>query len=288
MKIYVSNFLSKSISVIDRKTFKLEKNISLGCNVYPHDFFIEKEENLLFIPGMTDGVLYIIDLISGKTVDNVSIGGSLNQVLVYGDEIFVLNEDSDSVHILNKKNYEPLASIKVGKMPHGFELSKSDKKLYVSSENFITCINIEDMNIENLILSEHRFWHLKIDHFRDEIYVPTLDGKVIIFDRKSFEIKDILSGFILPVEIAFNYSKNKFYVNDLGYGHVKVFDYNTKEYIKDIKNGGVAQGILVTKDEEVLIVSDSRNNCVDIYDSESDEIINCIKVEKEPTAIICL
>ena len=44
MKVYVSNYLSKSISIIDYDTLTLEKEIKLDENIYPHHFCIDKDK----------------------------------------------------------------------------------------------------------------------------------------------------------------------------------------------------------------------------------------------------
>ena len=43
MKVYVSNYLSKSISIIDYDSLTLENEIKLDENIYPHHFCIDKE-----------------------------------------------------------------------------------------------------------------------------------------------------------------------------------------------------------------------------------------------------
>ena len=45
MKLYVSNYLSKSISIIDYETLTLEKEIKIDENIYQHHFCIYKDNN---------------------------------------------------------------------------------------------------------------------------------------------------------------------------------------------------------------------------------------------------
>ena len=49
MKLYTSNYLSQSISVIDYKTLSLEKEINLGPDIYPHHFCIDREKDIIYI-----------------------------------------------------------------------------------------------------------------------------------------------------------------------------------------------------------------------------------------------
>ena len=66
MKLYTSNYLSQSISVIDYKTLSLEKEIKLGPDIYPHHFCIDREKDIIYIPSSFDGVFYIFDMKSDK------------------------------------------------------------------------------------------------------------------------------------------------------------------------------------------------------------------------------
>ncbi|MDO7203943.1 hypothetical protein Q5M85_06985 [Paraclostridium bifermentans] len=87
MKLYTSNYLSQSLSVIDYQTLKLEKEINLGPDIYPHHFCIEKDKNIMYIPSSFDGVLYVLDIGKEKIIDSVSIGGNLSQVSLCKNEL---------------------------------------------------------------------------------------------------------------------------------------------------------------------------------------------------------
>ncbi|HBE8893272.1 TPA: YncE family protein, partial [Clostridioides difficile] len=141
MKIYISNYLSKSISIVDYSTLELEKEIVLEDNIYPHHFCIEKEKNLIYIPSSSNGILYVLDLSNDKIIDTVSIGGSLSQVVLSDNELFVANEDSNSIYVLDKNTLNPIGIIGVDNMPHGFDFDRESKKLYVPCINSIVCID---------------------------------------------------------------------------------------------------------------------------------------------------
>lgn len=209
MKIYISNYLSKSISIVDYSTLELEKEIVLEDNIYPHHFCIEKEKNLIYIPSSSNGILYVLDLSNDKIIDTVSIGGSLSQVVLSDNELFVANEDSNSIYVLDKNTLNPIGIIGVDNMPHGFDFDRESKKLYVPCINSIVCIDTINKNIQKKINMDFRAWHIELDKQKKEMYISTLDGKLIIIDEVSMDIKKVLYEFLLPVEIRFNYSGKK-------------------------------------------------------------------------------
>lgn len=288
MKVYISNYISRSISIIDYETLELEDEIQLDDNIYPHHFCIDKDKNLMYIPSSSNGILYVVDLANNKVVDTVSIGGSLSQIVLSQNDLFIANEDTDSIYILDKSSLNPVGVISVDKMPHGFYFDKDSNKLYVPCINSIVCIDVASRSIHNRIDLDFKAWHVEIDTHKKEIYTSTLDGKLVIVDESSMKIKTVLEEFLLPVEICFNYSGNKIYVTDLGYRNVRILDYTTGKYIGNIKVNGNPQGLEISSDEKLLFVSDTQRNSIKIYDTYTNKLVKEVKVGKEPTTIVCM
>lgn len=288
MNIYISNYLSRSISVIDYQTLTLEHEIILGPSIYPHHFCIDKEENKIYIPSMSNGTLYILDISSEKIVDSVSIGGSLSQIFLYGDELFISNEDTNSIDVLDKFTLDPITMISVDDSPHGFSYYQKLKRLYVPCINSIIGIDVEQREICKKLDIDYKAWHLEVNTEKNEIYIGTLDGKLVILNEENLEVKDVFNELLLPVQIKFNYRDKKVYISDLGYNQIKILDYNQRKYIGKIDIDGIPQGLDISYDYSKLFVSDTQNNTVKIYDTSTNKLIEEICVGKEPTTIICL
>ncbi|MEG1141359.1 MAG: YncE family protein [Clostridia bacterium] len=288
MKVYISNYLSKSISILNYDTFKLEKEIKLEERIYPHHFCIDKEKSLIYIPSSNDGILYVLDLLTYEIIDNISIGGNLSQIALCKGELFISNEDSNSIYIIEQENLNPVGIISVDEMPHGFDFDEENDKLYVPCINSIMCIDTINKCIDKKIDTKFKAWHIKIDKKRNEIYTSTLDGKLVILDKINMDIKNIIDGFLLPVQICFNYSGKKVYIADLGYKNIRILNYETGEYLGCIEVNGNPQGLEISKNEELLFVSDTQRNTLKIYSTLNNELIKEVRVGKEPTTIICL
>ena len=276
MKVYVSNYLSKSISIIDYDSLTLENEIKLDENIYPHHFCIDKETKKMYLPSSSNGILYILDMNSEKIIDSSSIGGSLSQIAMYKEEIFIANEDSNSIYFMDKNTLDPIGMISVDDMPHGFCFDLPRKKLYVPCMDSITCIDIINKVIEKKIDIDFKAWHVQLDKYKSEIYVSTLDGNVVIIDEELLNTKKVFDEFLLPVQISFNYK------------NVKMIDYNQSKYIGSIDIEGIPQGLEISPDEERLFISDTQNNSLKVYDTSTNQLIKVIKVGKEPTTIICM
>jgi len=288
LKVYISNYLSHSISIIDYETLEMEREIVLDNNIYPHHFCVDEDEGKIYIPSLVNGTLYEVDIISGKILNSISVGGSLSQIFMHGDELFVSNEDTNSIYIINKYTLEAISMISVDDMPHGLGYDQKNNKLYVPCINSIICIDIENKIIYKKIDTDFKAWHLEVDEKKKEIYVSTLDGKLVILKEDDLEIINTFYELLLPVQIRFNYIDERVYISDLGYNQIKILDYRLGKYIGKIKVNGIPQGLEISKDYSRLFVSDTENDEIKVYDTKTNQLIKAIHVGKEPTTIVCL
>ena len=288
MKVYISNYLSHSISIIDYETLEMEREIVLDNNIYPHHFCVDEDEGKIYIPSLVNGTLYEVDIISGKILNSISVGGSLSQIFMHGDELFVSNEDTNSIYIIIKYTLEAISMISVDDMPHGLGYDQKNNKLYVPCINSIICIDIENKIIYKKIDTDFKAWHLEVDEKKKEIYVSTLDGKLVILKEDDLEIINTFYELLLPVQIRFNYIDERVYISDLGYNQIKILDYRLGKYIGKIKVNGIPQGLEISKDYSRLFVSDTENDEIKVYDTKTNQLIKAIHVGKEPTTIVCL
>ncbi|SHJ67803.1 YncE family protein [Tepidibacter formicigenes] len=288
MKVYVSNFLSKSISIIDKKLLIEEDRIDLYENVYPHHFCIDKKEEIIYIPSSLNGVLYIVSIKDKVVIDSVSIGGNLSQVALYNDEeLYIANEDSNSIYIIDIQKMNPIGVICVDDMPHGMVLDKNQHKLYVPCSDYFTVIDVISKNIVEKVKLNFMPWHLKVDEIKNVIYVATKDGHIVLLDRFTFKTIKTLNNFKLPIEIAFNNLKNEVYVTDFCNKSIDILDSKKYKIIKKIEILGRPLGISISNDKKLLFVSDIENNVIKVFNTENYNFIKDIKVDKEPTTIIC-
>ena len=288
MKVYISNYLSHSISIIDYETLEMEREIVLDNNIYPHHFCVDEDEGKIYIPSLVNGTLYEVDIISGKILNSISVGGSLSQIFMHGDELFVSNEDTNSIYIINKYTLEAISMISVDDMPHGLGYDQKNNKLYVPCINSIICIDIENKIIYKKIDTDFKAWHLEVDEKKKEIYVSTLDGKLVILKEDDLEIINTFYELLLPVQIRFNYIDERVYISDLGYNQIKILDYRLGKYIGNIKVNGIPQGLEISKDYSRLFVSDTENSEIKVFDTKTNQLMKAIHVGKEPTTIVCL
>ncbi len=288
MKVYVSNYLSNSISILDYETLEVEREIVLEENIYPHNFCIDKEKNLMYIPSSVSGNLYILDLNTYSIVDSLSIGGNISNIILNNGELFLVNEDSNSIYIIDVDNLKPVGVVSVDEMPHGLDIDNTDNKLYIPCTESIICIDTVSKEIYNKIHTGFKSWHLKVNSYKDELYATTIEGRVLILEEKNMKIKNIIENFLLPIDIVISNINKKIYIADMGYKSIIILDLDSKEILNTIEVDGYPQGLSICKNDGYLFVSDTQKNSIKVYNTLDNELIKEIKVGKEPTTILCL
>ncbi|WP_099188888.1 YncE family protein [Tepidibacter mesophilus] len=287
MKIYVSNFGSNNISIINEQ-LEIEDKICLDDNMHVHHFCIDEKYEKIYIPTGLNGILYVVNIKDKSIIDSISIGGNLSQVALYSDEeLYIANEDSNSIYIIDVKNNNPVGLICVDSMPHGIIIDEEQRKLYVPCLNSLLVIDIVSKSIVKNIKLNFAPWHLKINKEENIIYIVDKSGNIILLDRFKFEIVNVLKGFKFPVEISISYLKKEIYVTDFCNKSIEVLNYKTNEHIKSVSIEGRPLGVDISKDESRLFVSDVKNNLIKVFETSSLELIKSIKVDKEPTTVIC-
>ena len=162
----------------------------------------------------------------------------------YSNYIFVSNENSDSITILDEKNKKIIKSISTGGRPRDMKFSKDNTRLYivVSEENHIAILNLNKLKITG--------------------YIETGD------DPEIFDISP--NGKLLAVS---NEDDNE----------LTIIDLSTKKILKSIQNVGVEpEGVNFSPDGRYVFVTSEGTNSVIIIDPWKQEIINEILVGNRP------
>ena len=68
-----------------------------------------------------------------------------------------------------------------------------------------------------------------------EIYISTLDGKVVIVNEETLEIIKSIDEFLVPIQICFNYENKKIYKDVLIYKQGYKLSELDRRFINEVK-----------------------------------------------------
>lgn len=141
--LYVSNWASNSISVIDLEKGRVVRSISVGAN--PNDMYLTREGMLYVSCGNSNAVwavdtkqLRAVEQINTAMFPNALIGSTPNALVADKEEklLFVANADNNTVAVINISEAEEhtvLGFIPTGWYPTSLELSRDGRKLYIGN-----------------------------------------------------------------------------------------------------------------------------------------------------------
>src|ERR671918_884204 len=183
------------------------------------------------------------DTNSGIDVNTFPIGIAVNPST---NKVYVVNEYSNSVSVIDTDTDTVKSTINLGNFPYGIDINPLNNRIYITNRGSNT--------------------------------VSVLDGSV---DTK---LDDITVGKS-PVGIAVNPSANWIYVTNLDDGTVSVIDGITNDVIKTLSVGKTPYGIAVNPLSNQIYVTDIITNMVTVIDGETNEISTKIPVGKRPTGL---
>ncbi len=141
--LYVSNWGSDSVSVIDVAARKLVRNIPVGDN--PNDMALTKDGRLFVACGNSNSV-WMVDTKKGRAVQQIStamhknapLGSTPNALALDPTEkmLFVANADNNNVaviHVGEAEEFNVMGFIPTGWYPCGLAISPDGKKLYIGN-----------------------------------------------------------------------------------------------------------------------------------------------------------
>ena len=131
---YVSNWISKDISIIDTADYKVKETIAV--NGIPRGISISPDQNFLYVSNFTSGDINKIDIGGKKVVKNIDLGeGALRHVVISEEDkkLYVSDMYNGTVSVLDLKTDTVERSFYAGSNINTIKLSVDGKKLFISS-----------------------------------------------------------------------------------------------------------------------------------------------------------
>lgn len=142
-KLYVSNWASESVSVIDTETNRVVASLLVGSN--PNDMKLSNDGRL-FVACSNDNTVHVIDTATGRKLEVLSTTltprapeGSTPDALALDERrhlLYVANADNNNVGVVDisdRKHSSVVGFIPTGWYPSALALSSDGKKLFIGN-----------------------------------------------------------------------------------------------------------------------------------------------------------
>ncbi len=260
-RVYVTNYRSGSVSVIDGNTNKVLDNIELG--VYPDEIVVNSNTSKIYVankipierPGYSAiDVISVIDGNTNKVLDNITGNGI---------KIKAINEAKNVLYVISNSSFISVIDGNTNKVLDNIELEQQPFDISID-ENTNMVVN-QHTNRLYIIASINR--SLSFPDTDNGIDIPK--GIMYIIDTKSNNILSVLE-LIGPRDIDINTSINRIYtINSFDKAVYSIDGYTDRLLNDTMYMGNFPVGISVNSDTCKIYVADSFDNSVYIFSEVS-------------------
>ena len=171
--VYVANWHSNDVSVINARTFEKLKNMNVIR--IPRGIIFTPDGEYAFVANMGSNYLSKIDVVTHNVIENKVVGFNPRH-LVISDDGKYLYISLNMPGLIKKFDVQRgmlIATTAVGKMPRTIDLSNDGRYLFVANygDNSITIVNTEAMSVIKTFSDQLRPCGLCFSKDRKELWV---------------------------------------------------------------------------------------------------------------------
>lgn len=203
-------------------------------------------------------------------------------------KVYVVNEESQDVWVLNARTHAVLAKIKAGELPHGITVSPDGKALYVTNmgSNDITIINTltdtgtimhgAGLNPHESAVSSDGRW----------LYVSNPSSNTVtVHDMTTHQPVATISVGRFPHGVALSPDGGRLYVANRDGGDVSVIDTTSQQVVQTIPAAPDAHDLALSPDGKTLYVVSTDVNRITFIDTTQRREIRSVTVGAAPYGV---
>jgi YVTN family beta-propeller protein len=218
MKIYVTNELSDTLSVISGTGNIVESTIRVGH--FPYGVAINPFNSRIYVTNRGSNTVSVIDGSTNTKLDNITVQQSPVGIAIdpAADWIYVTNIDSNTVSVIDGITNKITANITTNKIPYGIAINPLTKRVYVSNTGSNTVSVIDE--ISNKVIGTINVGKnpvgIAVNPVTNTIFVTNYSSDTVsIIDGTKNKVIDTISVGKNPVGIAVNLVTSKVYATSI-------------------------------------------------------------------------
>jgi YVTN family beta-propeller protein len=182
-----------------------------------------------------------------------------------GPRVYVTNEVSGDLTIIDAGTLNVVATIPLGKRPRGIHASPDRKTIYIA----VSGTPIAGPGV-------------------DESTLPPPDKSadgILLFDAATNKIARVIHGGSDPENFDLSKDGTKLYISNEDDAAVSVVDIASGNVVKSAKVGGQPEGVKTTPDGKLVYVTSEESGTVSVFDPDAGKVIKTIKVGHRPRSV---
>lgn len=321
-KIYTANEWDGSVSVVDAKTEKLIKNISLSRQFYgkfltytAHNVQVGPKGTIIAVTanimededshgeeGVNNDELILIDPATDTITERIplGIGMHLAHVVIDAEDTlaYVASQEHSIVFVVDIQNGNILKKVNLpeGSLPHGIRLTPDGKNLLIAmiGEKAIGIMNTETSALE-LVRTSDKVVQVAVTPDGRYVFGSLYGTKSIArydLSTKKLDTVRLPDGAKWPIQLYPTPDSQSLYVADQGFyfdeptsNQIYEIDIASLQVLKSYTGGQAPHGVVVSHDGKKVYVTNLLSDTILVIDTTTDTITNTIAVGEKTNGI---
>ena len=228
-----------------------------------------------------------------KLLEYIKVGRNPTSIQNFEGKIYIANTDSNSISVIDDKDFAIIEDISVGEKPTDIQIDKENLKLFVANGNCYT-INILDLESESMasIIIGKQPTKMIIEGKKLFVLSYINNGVTNFSNLSELRIDDYQTKMSIDLKGIFdNFIKikhdNIFYLSNAEDGYIYRVSIDKDISISKVYLGGMPS-TMKWDGENKIYITNIFNNEISIMDILTNRIIKTLKVGKEPNGILLL
>ncbi len=321
-KIYTANEWDGSVSVVDAKTEKLMKNISLSRQFYgkfltytAHNVQVGPKGTIIAVTanimededshgeeGINNDELILIDPATDTIIERIPLGIGMHLAHVVIDMndtlAYVASQEHSIVFVVDIQNGSILKKVDLpeGSLPHGIRLTPDGKNLLIAmiGEKAIGIMNTETSALE-LVRTSDKVVQVAVTPDGRYVFGSLYGTKSIArydLSTKKLDTVRLPDGAKWPIQLYPTPDSQSLYVADQGFyfdeptsNQIYEIDIASLQVLKSYTGGQAPHGVVVSHDGKKVYVTNLLSDTISVIDTTTDTITNTIAVGEKTNGI---
>ncbi len=286
-KIFVANYNSGNVSVIDGSRNEVTATISVGAN--PYDLCLNPTNGRIYVSNYGGGTVSVIDGATNQVLTTVNVG-SFPQALCFNttnNRVYVANYRNAQVTVIDGTTNEIITTIAVDSSPIALVYNPVYNKVYCANfaRNSVTVIDGATNQVLGTVGVDYQPCALMVDAQGNVTVANRLFGKLSVINGNNQAVITTINVGSEPWALAYNAVDNRIYVANSGSNNVSVINAQNYSLVTTMNVGTHPRSLSWAGWVDKLYCANYDGETVNMIDCATNTVRKTIPVGQRPIAL---
>lgn len=205
------------------------------------------------------------------------------------NKIYVANDDSNSLSVVDGVSNSVSATVNLGTDPWGVAVNKTTNKIYVSNKGSNTLAVVDGTNntVATNVTVQTMPYGVAVNETTNKIYVANyVSNTVSVIDGSNNTVVTNITVGSAPAGIAVNEVTNKIYVTNYSSNNVSVIDGTNNTVSTTVTVGTGPNGVAVNPTTNTIFVANYFGPSVSVINGDTNTVTTTITTNITPYGVV--